>query len=115
MSDFGSIILINKKENKSFTEEEVNEITIICNQLKKETTLKNSLGEAYLFKVGKTISFKQKNQCFGVNVLLSEYWGNESDFKWNSEVDSKNMKVFADNLCLLIPKGCILQPKFEWW
>ena len=55
MSDFGARIYINKKSAEAFTEKELEEIAIFCEGLKKETRLTNSLGDPYLFHVGKTL------------------------------------------------------------
>lgn len=114
MSDFGARIYINKKSAEAFTEKEVEEIATICEGLKKETQLTNSLGEPYLFLVGKTINLDH-NHCYEVNVLLSNHWGNQSQFKWHKVIDAKDMKVIASSLHELLPKGYKLQAKFEWW
>lgn len=114
MSDFGARIYINKMNAEAFTEKEVEEIATICAGLKKEIKLTNSLGEPYLFLVGKTINLDH-DHCFEVNVLLSNHWGNQSQFKWHKEIDAKYMKVITSSLSELLPKGYKLQAKFEWW
>ena len=114
MSDFGTIIYINKKSAKAFIEKEVEEIAKICEGLKKETILTNALGDPYLFHVGKTINLDHK-YCYEVNVLLSRHWGNQSQFKWHKEIDAKDMKVISSSLRELLPKEYKLQAKFEWW
>ena len=114
MSDFGARIYINKKSTEAFTEEEIEEITTICKDFKKGTTLTNSLGDLYFFRVGKTINLDH-DHCYEVNVLLSNHWGNQSQFKWHKEIDAKDMKVIASSLRELLPKEYKLKAKFEWW
>ena len=114
MSDFGARIYINKKSAEAFTEKEVEEIAALCEGLKKETRLTNSLGDPYLFHVGKTINLDH-DHCYEVNVLLSNHWGNQSQFKWHKEIDAKDMKVIASSLRQLLPKEYKVKAKFEWW
>ena len=114
MSDFGAIIYIDKKDKSFFTEKEIKNITSICDQVRNEIALTNSLGEPYLFSVGRMINL-DSDYSYKLNVLLSNHWGDASQFKWHKEIDGKDMKVIASTLRELLPKEYKLQAKFEWW
>lgn len=114
MSDFGAIIRITKKDHQAFSEEDIEKIVEVSNQIKASSTLRCSLSEPYLFEVGRTKGIGT-NDCYEVNILLSNYWGNISYFKWHKIRDQKNLKPISNSIGTLLSKNYKLSAKFEWW
>ena len=114
MSDFGAIIYIRKKNDEDFNEEEVKALAEINKKLKEENDLHSSMGVLYSFDLGTTRN--TDGNIRGVNILLSDYWGDTSDYKWHGKVDKKDTTVIARKVrALLDAKKYSVKGSFEWW
>lgn len=113
MSDFGAIIYFRKKDKTAFTENEFNSIQIMNNRISKQLEWSNSLGEPYLFKTIKSNLFN-KEECFEIRLLLSQYGGDSLDFEWHKEVDEIDLERITSQLEMLISAEYLLEAKFEW-
>jgi hypothetical protein len=114
MSDFGALISIKKIDNTAYTPAEVQAMKVLSAQVKEELQLKNSMGQFYDFSVGRTLRVGQ-DECFELNVLLSEYHGDADMFDWHKEVDEKDAQKIAAVLADRLGSGYQLKSSFEWW
>ncbi|MGL5888797.1 MAG: hypothetical protein ACRC3B_02865 [Bacteroidia bacterium] len=114
MSDFGALISIRKIDKTSFSGPEIQAMKELCLKVKDSLQLKNSMGSFYDYSVGRTMRVGE-DQCFELNVLLSDYWGDAKMFKWHKEVDEKDAKIIAAALSDILGSGYQLKPVFEWW
>lgn len=114
MSDFGALISITKTNAGAFSKQEMQNICKICKQIKASNTLLNALSEPYLFEFGKTKAI-QTDDCFEINILLSNHWGDASYFDWYRKVELKDMQIITKSIAALLSKNYILNQKFEWW
>lgn len=114
MSDFGAIISVTKTGDTSFSEEEFLEIEQVAQSYKKTCTYFNSIGESFIFSVGKTQARNDPN-FYEVNILLSEYWGDAEMFKWHKETDVKDALIILNELQPMLSGNYVLKSGFEWW
>ncbi|MCU0433718.1 MAG: hypothetical protein MUC87_09725 [Bacteroidia bacterium] len=114
MSDFGAFISIVKTDRSAFSDEEVEAMKEICDEIKNRLMLKNSMGEYYYFSVGRTLRVGI-TECFELNVLLSDYWGDSDMFEWHREVDERDARKITEVLSETLGNGYVLKPAFEWW
>lgn len=114
MSDFGAIIYISKKDKSAFSMDEIDQIKTLSQKIGSEINLKNSMGKPYLFEVGLTTSLDD-SKCYTVNVLLSDYYGDSTDFKWHKKVEVADSKVIGDKFSKELEGDYKVKPSFEWW
>lgn len=114
MSDFGALISIRKIDKSSFPASEVQAMKELCATVKDQLQLKNSMGDFYDYSVGRTVRLGE-DECFELNVLLSDYWGDAEMFEWHKEVDEKDAQKIAAALADQLGSGYQLKASFEWW
>jgi hypothetical protein len=114
MSDFGALISIRKIDKSSFSATEVQAMKEMCATVKDQLQLKNSMGNFYDYSVGRTVRLGE-DECFELNVLLSDYWGDAEMFEWHKEVDEKDAQKIAAALADQLGSGYQLKASFEWW
>ncbi len=114
MSDFGAMISITKNNRQAFLESEFEEIKRLCEQYKNENSYTTSLGTAVLFKIGKTQG-QNDTDYYEINILISNYWGDATDFKFHKKVDNSLVKTISKELSKLLPRTYRLKANFEWW
>lgn len=114
MSDFGAIVYVRKEDGGPFEATEEALVETACNALQSEVDLNGSMGKPYLFNVGRTRRASD-SVVTGVNLLLSDYWGDAKDFKWHGEVEEKDARKIAEALKAKLPDGYRVEGVFEWW
>ncbi|AUP80555.1 hypothetical protein [Flavivirga eckloniae] len=89
MGGFGAEISVEKLNNQQFTDSEFEGLQKTNDELKKIfIDLKNSLGENYLFRLGKTKD-SQSGTIVAINFVLSNHYGTKEDCNWHMEVELK--------------------------
>lgn len=114
MSDFGGLISIQKSDQSFFTKADEQAVKAVVEQLREEITLTSSLGKPYLFLVGKTERINEP-KCYELNVLLSEYSGDATQFKWHETVDAPDARTISAALATALGPAYLLNPTFGWW
>jgi hypothetical protein len=114
MSDFGSYILISKKDGNPINQSDKESLNNAIEKVKKSDEFLDSLGEDFLFNMAE---LEGDNNHLILN--LSEYWHGEGDDEENFEFAQDNDMSFAEEVEKLLEKELgnifLFEAKFENW
>lgn len=114
MGDFGALVSIKRLDGKDLTTQEVNTLQAMASTLAEELELTGSMGKAYSYQTGTTKT--SQGAVRAVNILLSDYHGDEQDFDWHQPVEKKNVQVVAQAVAAKLPAETYkVSGSFEWW
>lgn len=114
MGDFGALVSIKRVDGKDLSTEEVNTLKDIASTLSEELELVGSMGKTYSYQTGTTKT--SQGAVRAVNILLSDYHGDDQDFDWHKPVEKKNVQVVARAVAAQLTADTYkVSGSFEWW
>ncbi len=110
MSDFGSIIIANKKDGSKFSKNEIQDISIKLEQLVELDKYSNALGENFNYDFQ-----KEEGSNSAICVLSEYYYGEDEDiFEFVEDTELNEVKEIAKKLILEYPE-INFEGKVEEW